>query len=99
MASGIPPRMNAAVLVAPRACELRTVDTPVPSHDQVLIRVEGCGMCASSLPLWEGRSWFSYPTPAGNPGHEGWGRVVALGEDVRRVALGDRVAFLSDRAL
>ena len=64
----------------------------------MLIQLEGCGVCASSLPVWEGRPWFEYPRPPGNPGHEGWGRVIARGKAVERVALGDRVAFLSDRA-
>jgi threonine dehydrogenase-like Zn-dependent dehydrogenase len=94
-----PPRkMRAAVITGPRRWELRSVDTPAPGPDQVLIQLEGSGACASSLPMWEGRPWFSYPAPPGNPGHEGWGRVVALGANVGRLALGDRVAFLSDRA-
>jgi threonine dehydrogenase-like Zn-dependent dehydrogenase len=94
----IPRRMRAAVVTAPRTCEIQLVDTPRPGADQVLIRVEGCGVCGSNLPLWEGRSWFSYPAPPGNPGHEGWGRVAAVGERVRSVAIGRRVAFLSERA-
>lgn len=94
----IPRRMRAAVITAPRTCEVQLVDTPRPAADQVLVRVEGCGVCGSNLPMWEGRSWCSYPGPPGNPGHEGWGRVVAAGEDVREVVVGSRVAFLSERA-
>jgi threonine dehydrogenase-like Zn-dependent dehydrogenase len=55
-------------------------------------------VCASSIPLWEGRAWFEYPRDAGSPGHEGWGRIDAMGEGVRGVAVGDRVAALSERA-
>jgi threonine dehydrogenase-like Zn-dependent dehydrogenase len=94
----IPRRMRASVITAPRTCEVQLVDTPRPAADQVLVRVEGCGVCGSNLPLWEGRSWFSYPAPPGNPGHEGWGRVVAVGGDVHAVGVGTRVAFLSERA-
>jgi threonine dehydrogenase-like Zn-dependent dehydrogenase len=90
--------MRAAVITAPLTCEVRTVETPAPAADQVLIRVEGSGVCGSSLPRWEGRPWFSYPAPPGSPGHEGWGRVVARGGDVERLEIGDRVAFLSDHA-
>ncbi|MGN6109861.1 MAG: MDR/zinc-dependent alcohol dehydrogenase-like family protein [Kofleriaceae bacterium] len=90
--------MRAAVITAPRTCEVHEVDTPAPGPDQVLIRVQGCGVCGSHLPLWEGRSWFSYPTAPGNPGHEGWGVVVGAGAEVRSLAAGDRVAFLSERA-
>lgn len=98
MVSSIPHRMRAAVITAPRTCELQTVETPSPAADQVLIRVEGSGVCGSSLPRWDGRSWFSYPAEPGAPGHEGWGRVVARGDDVRQLEIGDRVAFLSEHA-
>src|SRR5215510_11754044 len=98
MVSSIPRRMRAAVITAPRTCEIQTVATPSPAADQVLIQVEGSGVCGSSLPRWEGRSWFPYPAAPGSPGHEGWGRVVARGRDVRRLEIGDRVAFLSEHA-
>jgi threonine dehydrogenase-like Zn-dependent dehydrogenase len=97
----IPTRMRAAVITAPRTCAVEEVDTPVPAPDQVLIRVEGCGVCGSNLPLWEGRPWFTYPAPPGSLGHEGWGRIVALGTRARASAelqVGARVAFLSERA-
>ena len=62
------------------------------------MRLEGCGVCASNLPVWEGRDWFTYPLDAGAPGHEGWGVVDAIGDDVDGVRAGERVAFLSSRA-
>lgn len=94
----IPTRMRAAVITAPRTLEIQEVDTPEPAPDQVLIRVDGCGVCGSNLPLWEGRDWFSYPALPGSPGHEGWGVVVELGVDVEDLQLGDQVAFISERA-
>jgi NADPH:quinone reductase len=74
--------MRAAVVAGP--CRVESIPTarPEPREGEVLIRVEGCGVCGSSLPLWEGRDWFSYPGEAGAPGHEAWGRT----EDGRRVA-------------
>lgn len=91
-------KMRAAVIAGPGRCELVTVDMPVPARDQVLVQVEGCGVCGSNLPRWEGRPWFTYPAEPGNPGHEGWGKVVATGGAVKDVAIGDRVAFLSEHA-
>lgn len=91
-------RMHAAVIAGPQRCELVSVEVPVPTRDQVLVEVEGCGVCGSNLPRWEGRPWFAYPAEPGSPGHEGWGRVVATGGAVKDVAVGDRVAFLSDHA-
>jgi threonine dehydrogenase-like Zn-dependent dehydrogenase len=69
-----------------------------PARDEVLVRLRGCGVCASNLPVWQGREWFRYPLEAGAPGHEGWGEVVAIGEDVSDVAIGDEVALLSQHA-
>jgi threonine dehydrogenase-like Zn-dependent dehydrogenase len=90
--------MHASVIAAPGRAELATLDRPVPGDDEVLLRLEGSGVCASSLPMWEGRSWFEYPQPAGAPGHEGWGRVAAVGSKVSGLKEGDRVAALSYRA-
>jgi threonine dehydrogenase-like Zn-dependent dehydrogenase len=66
--------------------------------NQVLIELEGCGICASNLPVWQGRPWFQYPLSAGAPGHEPWGRVRELGESVQGVRIGQRVTGLSYRA-
>jgi threonine dehydrogenase-like Zn-dependent dehydrogenase len=94
-AAARPAAMRAAVIAAPREAAMRTVPRPEPGPGQVLLRLEGCGVCASSLPVWEGRSWFEYPQRPGAPGHEGWGRVAAVGEGVTGVEPGDRVAALS----
>ncbi|HEY8355884.1 MAG TPA: alcohol dehydrogenase catalytic domain-containing protein, partial [Ramlibacter sp.] len=77
---------------------MQSIEAPEPGPGQVLLRLEGSGVCASSLPLWEGREWFNYPQPPGAPGHEGWGRVAALGEGVTGLEVGDRVAALTYRA-
>ncbi|WP_211233396.1 MDR/zinc-dependent alcohol dehydrogenase-like family protein [Pontibacter actiniarum] len=90
--------MNAAVITAPKQVEVKEVALPEPSAGQVRIRLQGCGLCASNIPVWEGREWFSYPVEAGNPGHEGWGLVDAVGDGVTAVKVGDRVAALSYNA-
>jgi threonine dehydrogenase-like Zn-dependent dehydrogenase len=64
----------------------------------VRIRVEGCGVCHSNIPVWEGRPWFNYPLEPGAPGHEAWGIVDAVGDDVRECQPGQRVAVLSYHA-
>jgi threonine dehydrogenase-like Zn-dependent dehydrogenase len=60
------------------------------------VRVVGCGVCASNVPPFEGRDWFEYPMPPGQPGHEAWGVVEQLGPGVDALNVGDRVAMLSD---
>jgi threonine dehydrogenase-like Zn-dependent dehydrogenase len=88
-------RMHAAVLTAPRQIEIREVQRPDPGPDEVRVRLEGCGVCASNLAMWEGMPWSQYPTEPGDLGHEGWGRVDAVGREVRGVKEGDRVATLA----
>jgi threonine dehydrogenase-like Zn-dependent dehydrogenase len=75
--------MTAAVVAAPGVARVETVAVPEPAPGEVLVRLEGCGVCASSLPTWEGRPWFPYPLEPGAPGHEAWGRLA----DGGRVAL------------
>src|SRR3954469_162689 len=90
--------MQAAVLLGPRNFELREVARPTPRAGEVRVRLEGCGVCASNLAMWEGTPWSQYPTAPGGMGHEGWGHVDAVGTDVSNVKEGDRVAMISDNA-
>jgi len=91
-------RMRAAVITAPGQAEVREVPLLTPGPGQVRVRLEGCGVCASNVPPWEGREWFSYPLEPGGLGHEGWGVVDAVGADVTTFQPGDRVAALSQHA-
>ena len=82
----------------PRALALERVEVHPPGLGEVRVRLEGCGVCGSNLPVWEGRPWFTYPLSPGAPGHEGWGAVEAVGEGVDDIVVGDRVALLSYNA-
>jgi 2-desacetyl-2-hydroxyethyl bacteriochlorophyllide A dehydrogenase len=90
--------MRAVVISGPQQIEIQHLDVPEPRPGEVRIRLEGCGVCGSNLPLWEGRPWFQYPSNPGSPGHEGWGTIDAVGAGVTTVRKGDRVAALSSRA-
>ena len=72
--------------------------TSEPAAGEVLICVEGCGVCASNVPPWEGRDWFEYPMPPGAPGHEAWGVVERVGPGVGALQPGQRVVTLSQQA-
>lgn len=88
--------MHSMQLVAPQRFERVGVPIPKPRAAEVLVRVEGCGVCGSNLPAWEGRAWFQYPFEPGAPGHEAWGEVVAVGPGVDPELVGRRAAILSD---
>ncbi len=97
-ATAPPNATNFAVIDRPGHAGLRPGELAPPGPHELLIRLEGCGVCASNLPVYEGREWFEYPQPPGAPGHEGWGRVIAAGAAVGDFAVGDRVASLGERA-
>jgi threonine dehydrogenase-like Zn-dependent dehydrogenase len=90
--------MQAAVITAPGKIEMQTAEIPEPEADEVRIHMEGCGLCASNIPPWQGREWFSYPMEPGSPGHEGWGVVEKTGSQVQHIHPGDRVTALSYHA-
>jgi len=90
--------MRAAVVVQPGTVRVEHVPVPEPGPGQVRVRLEGCGVCASNLPPWDGKPWFTYPFEPGALGHEGWGCIDALGPGVDRFSVGERVAMFSDHA-
>jgi threonine dehydrogenase-like Zn-dependent dehydrogenase len=90
--------MRTAVISNPFQAELRDVSVPSPRAGEIRVRLQGCGVCGSNVPVWEGRPWFEYPLDAGAPGHEGWGIVDEVAGDVTDFAKGDRVALLSYHA-
>lgn len=94
----VPALGRSAIITGPREFSLEELPPPTPGPRQVLVELEGCGVCGSNLPVWEGRPWFKYPLAPGAPGHEGWGRVVACGTEVHNVSVGDRVAALTHHA-
>ena len=65
-------------------------EIPVPGTGQILVKVEACGVCHTDVHAKNG-DWPVKPTLPFIPGHEGIGRVVALGAGVTAVKEGDRV--------
>jgi threonine dehydrogenase-like Zn-dependent dehydrogenase len=87
--------MRAVVIAGPRKLVISESVTPEPAAHEIRVRIEGCGVCASNLDVWEGRNWFSYPRRAGAPGHDAWGRVETVGSEVKNFSAGDYVTMLS----
>jgi threonine dehydrogenase-like Zn-dependent dehydrogenase len=90
--------MRAMSLAAPQRADVITVPCPEVTEGQVRVRMQGSGICASSIPVWQGRQWFTYPQEPGSPGHEGWGVVDTVGSGVTGILPGQRVAVLSQHA-
>ena len=69
---------------------LREWDVPSPGAGQILVKTEACGVCHTDLHAANG-DWPLKPTLPFIPGHEGIGRVAAVGSGVTIVKEGDRV--------
>ena len=81
--------MRAVTFQAPGEVQLDDVAEPeLLAPDDAIVRVEASGICGSDLHIYHGR----VPVERGfTIGHEFVGTVVAAGDDVERVAVGDRV--------
>jgi len=80
--------MRAAVLPRARGTvEVRAVDLRQPGPGEVLVRMEACGICHSDLFIC---GLEKLPREPVTLGHEGIGRVEAVGEGVTGFAVGDR---------
>ncbi len=72
---------------------LEIADLPVPEvgADEVLVKVEACGICGSDVHGYDGTSGRRIPPIV--MGHEAAGTAAALGSGVMGFAIGDRVTF------
>ncbi len=80
--------MKAVRLEAVGSIALREVDKPDIGPDELLVRVEACGVCGTDRHLFHGE--FPCKPPV-TPGHEFSGIVEAIGTSVSGFAVGDRV--------
>ncbi|MDN4517001.1 alcohol dehydrogenase AdhP [Mycolicibacterium austroafricanum] len=84
-------RMQAAVVTGfgePLSIEER--DLPKPGYGEALVKLVTSGVCHTDLHAAHG-DWPVKPTPPFIPGHEGFGTVVAVGEGVDDLRVGDMV--------
>lgn len=74
-----------------RPLVLRDLPLPVAGAGEILVEVDVCAVCRTDLHLAEGDLKPRHPGRV--PGHEIVGRVVQLGPDAHRFALGTRVGI------
>lgn len=76
---------------APGYDQMEFIDLAVPeaTSDKVLIKVAYTGICGSDIHTFKGE--YKNPTTPVVLGHEFSGQVVAVGDQVKKVKLGDRV--------
>lgn len=83
--------MSAARLIGAEQYSVQIVERPSrTTSDDVLIRVQLCGVCGSDVRAW--RRGVGTPGPAGGGGHEAVATVIEAGEE-SRFQPGDRVTL------
>lgn len=82
-----------AILVTPGTMEIQECPVPEPVGDQVLIEVDYVGICGSDVHGFESGPFIppKDPNQKIGLGHEYAGTVVAVGPDVKKFKVGDRV--------
>lgn len=78
-AAGIPKTAKVAMLVSPKQIEVQEYPMPAVGDNDILVRVEGCGVCGTDVHEWKGDPFGLAPVVLG---HEGTGEILALGKNV-----------------
>jgi len=88
VASKLPTEQWAQVIEKQGSCVYKKIPVPQPGPDEVLINIKYSGVCHTDLHAMNG----DWPIPTKMPlvgGHEGAGVVVAKGELVNNIEIGD----------
>lgn len=87
-------KMKVAVMLGIGKMGFEERDIPTPAADEVLVKLDYVGICGSDLHYYESGAIGDYVVkPPFVLGHEPGGTVVEVGERVKRLKVGDRVAL------
>lgn len=85
--------MKAAVVTTfKHPLEIQNVEIPTPKAHEILVKMISTGVCHTDLHAAHG-DWPVKPTLPLIPGHEGIGEIIALGDQVKHLQLGDVVGI------
>lgn len=92
-------KMKVAVMTGVGKMDLIRRDIPIPKDDEVLVRVEYVGVCGSDLHYYSaGGIGPNVVKPPFVLGHEAGGTVIEVGDNVKDLKAGDRVALEPGKA-
>lgn len=79
---------RAAVLVEPRKLEIREFPIREIGPDEILVKVEACGVCGTDVHCYKSDPFGLTPNVLG---HEGTGEVVKVGENIKMDSVGKEI--------
>ncbi len=91
---GIPKTAKVAMLTGQKKIEVKEYPIPALQDDDILVRVEGCGVCGTDVHEWKGDPFGLIPVTLG---HEGTGEIIALGKNIKTdtagkpIKVGDKI--------
>lgn len=84
----IPKTAKVAMLTATKQIEVKEFPVPELLDDDILVKVEGCGVCGTDVHEWKGDPFGIIPVTLG---HEGTGEIVYLGKNVKTDTAGNPI--------
>ena len=79
-AGPLPKTARVAMLTGPKKIEVQEIPIPALGDDDILVKVEGAGICGTDVHEWKGDPFGLIPVILG---HEGTGEVVYTGKNVK----------------
>ena len=79
-AGPLPKTARVAMLTGPKKIEVQEIPIPQLGDDDILVKVEGAGICGTDVHEWKGDPFGLIPVILG---HEGTGEVVYTGKNVK----------------
>ena len=83
--AGIPAKARVAMLTELGKFELKEYPMPEVGDDDILVKVEGCGVCGTDAHEFKRDPFGLIPVALG---HEGTGEVVKVGKNVKKDSAG-----------
>lgn len=81
----VPETARAAYLVEKQNIQTKTYPIPTIGEDEVLVKIEGCGVCGTDVHEYKNDPFGLIPVVLG---HEGTGSIVKIGKNVKEDMLG-----------